>query len=132
MGPFDAKVLRGRIEAVLGPEAHALEIAFRPMFGGITGYAFGRNFVSLSDVGLALKLGADDRAALLALGGRPLQYDPGGPVSKSSVVVPDDVLGDDARLGEWLRRSIAFCRAAPATPRRPRARPAKQPPRREP
>jgi TfoX/Sxy family transcriptional regulator of competence genes len=118
--PFDAKALRARIEAVLGPEAHVLEIAFRPMFGGITGYAFGRNFASLSDVGLAIKLGATDRAALLAAGGRPLQYEPGGPVSRSSVVVPDVVLNDDAALRAWLHTSIAFCRAAPAKAARSR------------
>jgi TfoX/Sxy family transcriptional regulator of competence genes len=121
MRQFEAKSLRARIEDVFGPRIVELELSFRPMFGGITGYASGRNFVSLSNVGMALKLDAKDRAALLAVdGARPLQYEPGGPVSKSSVVLPDSILDDDRLLRDWLRRSIDYCRAQPPKARRPR------------
>lgn len=121
MRQFDAKSLRARIEEVFGPRVVELELSFRPMFGGITGYASGRNFVSLSNVGMALKLDAKDRATLLAIdGAKPLQYEPDGPVSKSSVVLPPSILDDDRVLRDWLRKSIAYCRAQPVKPRRPR------------
>jgi TfoX/Sxy family transcriptional regulator of competence genes len=92
---------------------------FLAMFGGITGYAGERNFASLSDVGLALKLSRADREALIAEGGKPLQYEPDATPSKSAVVVPDAILRDPAALGEWARRSAKHVRAlAPPKARR--------------
>ncbi|MFC0502382.1 hypothetical protein [Asaia krungthepensis] len=38
------------------PELAAPDLSFRPMFGGIMGYAGGRVFASLSNIGLALKM----------------------------------------------------------------------------
>ena len=94
---------------------------FRPMFGGITAYAGARNFASLSDVGLALKLSRSDREELLAEGGKPLQYEPDATPSKSAVVVPDAILEDPAALGAWALRSARHVQAlAPPKPRRPR------------
>ena len=118
---FDSKQLQVRLEVALGPEVTRHHVTFRPMFGGITGYARGRNFVSLSNVGLALKLDAPDRERLLAVAGaKPLQYEPQGPVSKSSVVVPKDMLNDDAQLRNWALKSIVYCEALPKARRRPR------------
>jgi TfoX/Sxy family transcriptional regulator of competence genes len=85
------------------------------MFGGISVYADGRMCISLSDVGLALKLGEADRAELLKLkGAKPLQYEPDSPPSKSYVVVPGSMLTDRAELGRWIAISAAFVHAAPA------------------
>ncbi|MBS0471235.1 MAG: TfoX/Sxy family protein [Proteobacteria bacterium] len=76
---------------------------FRPMFGGIGVYANDKMCVSLSDVGLAVKLSGDAHAELLKLkGAKPLQYEPGAPVSKTYVVVPDAMLADRRKLGHWL------------------------------
>ncbi len=89
-----------------------MELAFRPMFGGIMGYAGGKPFVSLSDVGLALKLAPGDRETLLsAPGARPLQYEAEMPPSKTYVVVPDAMLEDLDGLRFWIIKSVA---AAPA------------------
>jgi TfoX/Sxy family transcriptional regulator of competence genes len=89
------------------------------MFGGIMGYASGKVFASLSDVGLALKLSGDDWTGLLSIeGAKPLQYEPGQPVSKSYVVVPEGMLSDPERLREWVVRSAAG--AAPKPARKPR------------
>jgi len=83
-----------------------LELAFRPMFGGIMGYANGKVFASLSDVGLALKLSGADRDALLAIpGSKPLQYEPDQPPSKSYVVVPEAMLAEPDTLRSWMTRS---------------------------
>jgi TfoX/Sxy family transcriptional regulator of competence genes len=68
----------------------------------------GKPFASLSDVGLALKLAAAERDALLAVeGARPLRYAPDQPPSKSYVVVPETMLVDLDELREWAVRSVA-------------------------
>ncbi|HEY5047611.1 MAG TPA: TfoX/Sxy family protein [Rhizomicrobium sp.] len=88
-----------------------LELRFRPMFGGIGAYAFGRMFMSLSDVGLALKLGEAERHELLRLkGAKPLQYEPDAPPSKSYVVVPETMLSEPKTLQSWIAKSAAFAR----------------------
>ncbi|MDE1147799.1 MAG: TfoX/Sxy family protein [Azospirillaceae bacterium] len=91
------------IMAVATPD---LELAFKPMFGGIMAYAGAKPFASLSDVGLALKLAGADHAALLALpGAKALQYDPSQPVSKTYVVVPDAMLDEAPALRDWIIRA---------------------------
>lgn len=94
-----------------------VDLRFKAMFGGISGYADGRIFLSLSDVGLALKLGEADRAALLKVkGAKPLQYEPSMPPSKTYVVVPDTMLSDRKALNGWISRSCAFVKSQPAKP----------------
>src|SRR5689334_12491474 len=110
----DPKALQQRLEAVLGRGLDVHEVTFRPMFGGITGYTKGRNFASLSNVGLALKLDGPSREALLAVpGARPLQYEPEMPPSKQSVTLPEAILADDGLLLGWVERSMAFCQTQP-------------------
>ena len=91
---------------------------YRPMFGGIGVYAGDRMCVSLSDIGLAVKLDDASRAELLKLkGAKPLQYEPSMPPSKTYVVVPDAMLKDARTLGRWLALSAAQTAAAPAKKR---------------
>jgi TfoX/Sxy family transcriptional regulator of competence genes len=88
---------------------------FRAMFGGIGAYANGRMCVSLSDVGLAVKLAGGEHAALLRTkGAKALQYERSSPPSKSYVVVPETMLKDRKALGDWLRISARQAAAAPA------------------
>jgi TfoX/Sxy family transcriptional regulator of competence genes len=92
---------------------------FRPMFGGIGAYADDRMCVSLSDVGLAVKLAGGPHAELLGLkGAKPLQYEPGAPVSKTYVVVPAAMLSDRKALGHWLGLAAAQARTAPQKARK--------------
>lgn len=119
--PYIPAKLQSHVEAAAPPD---IELRFKPMFGGIGVYADGRMCISLSDVGLALKLGETDRAKLLKLkGAKPLQYEPDASPSKSYVVVPRSMLNDRAKLGRWIAVSAAFARAAPA--QKPRKRVAK-------
>ena len=67
---YRPKDLQKSIEQVAG----LLAIRFRPMFGGIVGYASEQPFASLSDKGLALRLAEVDRQMLIQAAGRPLQY----------------------------------------------------------
>lgn len=72
------------------------------------GYAEGKPFASLSNVGLALKLSGGDHAEMLALeGAAALRYEPDQPASKSYVVVPGPMLSDRSRLRSWIARSVA-------------------------
>jgi TfoX/Sxy family transcriptional regulator of competence genes len=112
----DPKVLQARCSAAAPPD---LELAFRPMFGGVMGYAAGKVFASLSDVGLALKLSGADREALLATpGAKPLRYEPDQPPSKSYVVVPEAMLSDPGHLRLWIVRSVAGLAPKPAVRRK--------------
>jgi TfoX/Sxy family transcriptional regulator of competence genes len=88
---------------------------YKPMFGGIGVYADDRMCVSLSDVGLAIKLtGAEHQALLKLKGAKPLQYEPSAPPSKTYVVVPAAMLANRKALGGWLAAGAAQAAAAPA------------------
>ena len=108
--PHSLTALRKHAEAAAPIE---IELRFKPMFGGIGVYANGRMCMTLSSVGLALKLGQAERAQLLCVkGSKPLQYEPNSPPSKSYVVVPDSMVRDRAELGRWIALSAAFAAGA--------------------
>lgn len=99
----DPKELKAVMEAASPPD---LELSFRPMFGGIFGYAAGQAFASLSNVGLALKMAGADYAALSELSDvKPLRYEPNDPPSKSYLLLPDAMLSDPDSLRLWIVRS---------------------------
>jgi TfoX/Sxy family transcriptional regulator of competence genes len=111
-----------QLQAIVQSASPDLELAFKPMFGGIMVYAGGKPFASLSDVGLALKLTGAAREDLLALpGAAALRYEPDAPVSKTYVVVPAQMLTQPDVLRGWIGRSAA---AAP-TPAKRAAKPRK-------
>ncbi len=111
--PHDPRHLQTVVEAAAPPD---LELAFKAMFGGIMAYAHGKPFCSLSDVGLALKMEnpAEHKALLAVKDAKPLQYDPGQPVSKTYVTVPDAMLTDKDALRGWIVRSVAGLKTATA------------------
>ena len=101
--PHDPKRLRDIMADAAPPE---LELAFRPMFGGIMAYAEGKAFASLSDMGLALKAKGPLMGEFLAEeGAQPLRYRPDDPPSKSYVLVPDTILDDRDALQNWIARA---------------------------
>ncbi len=116
--PHKPADLRKKMEAAAPAD---VDWRYRPMFGGIGAYANDRMCVSLSDVGLAVKLKGAEHAALLKLkGAKPLQYEPAMPPSKTYVVVPDAMLSDAGTLGRWLAVSAAQASAAPVKTARKR------------
>jgi len=89
------------------PELAEFDLSFKPMFGGIMGYAGGKVFASLSDIGLALKMSGKDREALLALPGAcALRYEPESAPSKTYVVVPESLHTCPDELKIWVTRSV--------------------------
>jgi TfoX/Sxy family transcriptional regulator of competence genes len=112
----DPKKLQVVMEAASPPD---LELAFRPMFGGIFGYAAGQAFASLSNVGLALKMTGADHAALSKVAGvKPLRYEPDDPPSKSYLLLPPTMLSDPDSLRVWIARSAAGLKPAARKPRK--------------
>ncbi len=101
----DPKALQILLNAAAPPD---LELMFKPMFGGILAYAYGKPLASLSDVGLALKAsGALNAEFMAAPGAVALRYEPDAPPSKTYVVVPPAVLADREDLRGWIVKAAA-------------------------
>jgi TfoX/Sxy family transcriptional regulator of competence genes len=114
----DPKHLQTILQKAAPPD---LDLAFRPMFGGILAYVEGKPFASLFDGGLGLKLAGEDHAALLAVpGAAPLKYEANSPPSKTYVMVPDTMLDDPAALRAWIVRGAAGLKKIVKKPSRPR------------
>jgi TfoX/Sxy family transcriptional regulator of competence genes len=108
----DPKALQAVFADAAPPD---LELVFKPMFGGILAYAYGKPLASLSDVGLAVKASGALNAELLATPGAvALRYQPDAPPSKTYVVAPDAMLQDRDALRDWIVRAAAGLAATPA------------------
>jgi TfoX/Sxy family transcriptional regulator of competence genes len=102
---YDPKRLRDIMAAAAPPE---LELAFRPMFGGIMVYAEGKPFAILLGAGMAVKAKGPLMAELVDVkGAEPLRYKPGAPPSKSYILVPDAMLDDREALHDWIACAAA-------------------------
>jgi TfoX/Sxy family transcriptional regulator of competence genes len=101
----------GELEALLGELNLGLpgdaEITCKHFFSGAAAYADGKIFMSLTPVGLALKLPDETRQALLARGGKPLRYFPKAPVKKDYVVLPKKLAADRKALAALVRESVS-------------------------
>ena len=99
-------------QLVAAAESFALEMEFKPMFGGVCAYVESRVFASLSNVGLALKLSPAAQMELLKLGeAKRLQYETDSTPSKQYIVVPPEVWTDKRDLAVWLKQSVDFVTA---------------------
>ena len=83
-------------------------ISARHFFSGAAAYMSGQIFMSLSPVGLALKLSQSDCDKLLSQGAKPLRYFPRSPVKKGYVVLPPKLVDDNFVLKGWVLRCIDF------------------------
>ena len=78
-------------------------------FGGAALYANGEICVTLTKVGLALKLPEKKRYELMENeGARPLQYFPQGPIKKEYALLPGRLINDIDSLNKWLLESINY------------------------
>ena len=117
-----AKEYRDRLQAVLAPTIAALPagvtVEIRHFFSGAAAFANDRICISLTGVGLAVKLPEDGRARLLAEGAEPLRYFPKAPIKKQYVVLPDGLAEDAEQLRFWARQSIDFVLTLPSPKRK--------------
>ncbi len=119
-----AREYLAKLRSLLHPLRRALApgvaLECRHFFSGAAAYANGRICITLTTVGLALKLPEDGRAELTEAGAEPLRYFAGGPIKKGYVVVPPAFLDDAERLAVWARKSIDYVLTLP--PPKPKKR----------
>ena len=93
--------------------AHFPEAERRKMFGYPALFVGGNLVTGLFAQSWMIRLGDDDRAALLALPGAD-QFEPmPGKPMKGYATLPTDVVADDAKLDDWVRRAIDHGKTLP-------------------
>ena len=80
-------------------------------FSGAAAYIDGIIFMSLSPVGLALKMGEDDCQEMMAMGGTYLRYFPKAPIKKGYVIIPESIRLDKSALKNLIGKSMAYARS---------------------
>ena len=93
-------------------------VEIKHFFSGAAAYANQRICITLTSVGLAMKLPDDGRARLMAEGAKPLRYFPKAPIKKQYAVLPDTVAEDPDRIRFWARQSIDHVLTLPAPKRK--------------
>ncbi len=109
----DLLALRALLDRLPRQPIPGVKLECKHFFSGAAGYANGRIFMTLTTVGLALKLPEETRAALIEGGAGPLRYFPNGPVKKDYVRIPKKLADDDAALAGWIVESIRFSQTFP-------------------
>ncbi|MDP6564000.1 MAG: TfoX/Sxy family protein [Alphaproteobacteria bacterium] len=102
--------LKTIVEQACGRLGPAGDISCRHFFAGAAAYVDGWIFMTLTPVGLALKLGEEDRARLFRRGAEPLRYFPKAPVKKAYALLPARKIDDFDDLNDLIARSIDFVR----------------------
>src|SRR6266849_1708608 len=92
----------------IAPEKFSsVDIECKHFFSGAAAYVNRRIFLSLTPVGLALKLPPYAQNVLLQRkGARQLRYFPKGPIKKDYVLLPDRMRNDIKELRHWITISI--------------------------
>jgi TfoX/Sxy family transcriptional regulator of competence genes len=95
-------------------------VEFKPMFGAPCYWTGGHMFAALHQENMIVRLGAADRAALLAqAGAHPFEPMEGRPM-KEYVVFPDAMLADPEELQAWLLKGLTYAASLP--PKQKKAR----------
>jgi TfoX/Sxy family transcriptional regulator of competence genes len=120
MAEAQLRTLRSLVERLAANLDRKDTIECKHFFSGAAAYSNGRIFMTLTTVGLALKLPKDSRELLIGKGAKPLRYFSKGPIKKDYVVVPKALTNDEETLASWIRESIRFAHTSP-TATSPRA-----------
>jgi len=96
-----------------------INLECKHFFSGAALYADDRICISLTPVGLAMKLPEDTRHNLLKVKGAiPLSYFPEGPIKKGYVLFPEGVTQPDEALHRFLQESIEYVLTLPKPKRK--------------
>jgi len=105
------------LETLIGEMGNAwpkdVTIDCKRFFNGAAAYANRRVFISLTPVGLAVKLAEPNKEALMLMGGTPLRYFPKATVKKAYVAVPENLAANTDLLKPWLAHSISYVLTLP-------------------
>ena len=111
-----------RLEAMLRPAIRTLDghatVEIKHFFSGAAAYANGRICITLTPLGLAMKLPENSRARLLKTGAKALRYFPKAPIKKDYVVLPPSIRNDKPKLKYWACRSLKYALTLPRPKRK--------------
>lgn len=99
------------LRSLLDETSPDLAVECKHFFGGAAAYTGGKIFMSLTRVGLALKLPAETRNRLFRDGATPLRYFPNAPVKKEYAVLREATAGNAAALARLIGESIDYTKA---------------------
>lgn len=109
----DLENLLDRVAPAFGAGGDARDdIECRHFFSGAAAYVHKRIFMSLTPVGLALKLPVARREELMAAGGKALRYFPKAPIKTEYVVLPDTIMDRPAALASLIVESAECAKSA--------------------
>jgi len=114
--------LRSLLAATTARLDREIKIECKHFFSGAAAYANGRIFMTMTSVGVALKLQREFHAELTRRGARPLRYFPQGPIKKDYLILPDRIVRDAAVLTPWVVKSAQFAQRFPKPRRASRTR----------
>lgn len=77
-------------------------------FGGGAAYVKGNIFMTLTKVGLALKLSEEDLTDIIEIGGMELRYFPNGHIKRKYSIIPENIILNSTNFHTWIRKSIDF------------------------
>jgi TfoX/Sxy family transcriptional regulator of competence genes len=86
-------------------------VTVRPMFGSVAAFVEGQMFMGLFADDLFVRLGADERAQVIANGGAQLEPMPGRPM-REYVTLPDWRSDPDV-VARWAPRALDYAAALP-------------------
>ena len=99
-------------------------VDFKPMFGGPCYWTGGNMFAAIHQESMIVRLGEEDRQALLGEPGAALFEPMEGRPMREYVVIPPQIVEDREAVGSWLAKGLAFAASLPPKvkkPRKPRA-----------
>ena len=86
-------------------------VTVRPMFGSVAAFVEGQMFMGLFADDLFVRLGEQDRAAVTAAGGGPLEPMPGRPM-REYVTIPN-WRSDEQTVRRWAAQALEFALSLP-------------------
>jgi TfoX/Sxy family transcriptional regulator of competence genes len=101
------------------PEGDA-PVEFKPMFGGPCYWTGGNMFAAVHQESIFVRLGEDDRAALLAHHGAHLFEPMEGRPMREYVVFPEEMLADPGALRAWMAKGLTYAASLPPKEKKPR------------
>ena len=114
----DPELVKSIDEVISGLEIDQ-PVEYRPMFGCPAYFTGGNMFAGVWQETVMVRLGADDRAAITAKGGRPFEPMPGRQM-KEYVALPPDVVADPELTRTWVSRAAAYAASLPPKEKKPR------------
>jgi len=90
-------------------DTESVKLEVKHFFGGAAIYANGKICVTLTKIGLALKLSEKTRQKLVETeDARPVQYFPQGPIKKEYALLPGRLINNNDSLHKWLLESVKY------------------------